>query len=195
MSRFARWLIWPTLLLVAGGTVWLWLDRLPVPATPVPGYDRLLTAGRGQAVSRWREQFRAEVTGLVDPPPGAYAMWSCVRVGWWERGRWVWVGEAPPWSRRRAFAWDKWLGRAPDHRQPPGVVTARNDAIFRHLAFALILDLAANLTAAGAMFLLLRRVIVHRLERRRRLCGLCVCGYDLRHSPDRCPECGRAAGA
>jgi rubrerythrin len=38
-----------------------------------------------------------------------------------------------------------------------------------------------------------RRVREHR--RRVRL-GLClVCGYDLRHSPEQCPECGAVPAA
>jgi hypothetical protein len=50
-----------------------------------------------------------------------------------------------------------------------------------------------RLSAALSIIPLARYGLVIR-ERRRAAKGLCAsCGYDLRATPDRCPECGRAA--
>ena len=45
-------------------------------------------------------------------------------------------------------------------------------------------------TVFGALFMSVRPLPLHR-RRKRKMLGLCVkCGYDLRASKDRCPECG-----
>jgi hypothetical protein len=51
--------------------------------------------------------------------------------------------------------------------------------------------------AAGAWAAMIPLAVLHRLRRRRLArAGRCIrCGYDLRASPGRCPECGASAAA
>jgi hypothetical protein len=52
--------------------------------------------------------------------------------------------------------------------------------------------LGVNLAFWSCAWLSLIATVGHMRERRRRLKGLCPgCGYDLRFSDERCPECGR----
>ncbi len=51
-----------------------------------------------------------------------------------------------------------------------------------------------NVIVGIAGIIYTRRRHIENLRQRRRRAGLCPeCGYDLRATPDRCPECGSAA--
>jgi hypothetical protein len=68
----------------------------------------------------------------------------------------------------------------------------RRELILPYWILVLLFAIAPALSA--------RRVWLHRRARRRRRANACpACGYDLRASPERCPECGampaRGAGA
>jgi hypothetical protein len=59
------------------------------------------------------------------------------------------------------------------------------------VGFPMIVPIAVDGCVALWSFLRLRR---QRLRNKQRQVGVCMnCGYDLRASPDQCPECGTAA--
>jgi hypothetical protein len=77
----------------------------------------------------------------------------------------------------------------PPQREPPAFPDAREFGSFRYLP-------AAGVTGTLALVLYLGHCASQKLRRDRRATGHCVgCGYDLRATPGRCPECGRAAAA
>jgi hypothetical protein len=62
-------------------------------------------------------------------------------------------------------------------------------AVVPYWSLALVAAVLPGGAAAGAVMRMLRR----RHRRAKRLC--LRCGFDLRHSPDRCPECGTPAAS
>jgi hypothetical protein len=102
-------------------------------------------------------------------------------------------GEYDPWRRDQAKNADSVWARAGFRRQMTNVRVSRggtrvyvvreNGLTVPHWLFALIFATAPLLSALG----ILRR-------RQRKQAGLCPrCGYDMRATPDRCPECGTTA--
>ena len=98
-------------------------------------------------------------------------------LGW----NWMWV-----WSERYAL----------DSREPrenAGNPLGPSDDRIRVVHSAALIPwwvVSPPLAVLPALWL--RRRLV---ARRRRATGRCLaCGYDLRHSPEKCPECGSAAG-
>ena len=87
--------------------------------------------------------------------------------------------------------WRFWTGSQP--HQLLGVITwGLGDYTAGEWGMSILLPywlLACGAAASGAGLLMISRRL-HRQERRRRD-GQCIrCGYDLRATPDRCPECG-----
>ena len=71
---------------------------------------------------------------------------------------------------------------------PVAIWNVRRDKVNLPLAFAIALAVAA-----GGTVLYLRKWREDLRERRVRDGHCAACGYDLRASPERCPECGHAA--
>jgi hypothetical protein len=90
------------------------------------------------------------------------------------------------------------------HARPLAVSWAQCQPLARYLGFCTGCDANGNYAvqapywtfcAAGCGVWWLRAYLIRRQERKQNR-NLCVaCGYDLRATPQRCPECGTVAGA
>ena len=126
------------------------------------------------------------------------------------------VGGLPPHSDRVGWSYNRWDAAGPgyptySYRQPGGTLSrwaswGRNDVAFfvpdgRWIdnREGVVVVPHAALVAAFVLLGLPAIVATRRasVQRRRRRDGRCLrCGFDLRATPDRCPECGAVpAGA
>ncbi len=123
------------------------------------------------ATSGWRSPslFLLSNEGRVR---GIYSRVAADR-GWWPRGPWQWNHLAPKAVRPSGHVGIHW---AIDHSDTDDVLFAISDAWI-----------------VGPPLVVLSVLAAGRWRRRLVKVGHCRCGYDLRATPDRCPECGRDA--
>jgi hypothetical protein len=178
MSRFGRWAfdilsVASLLLFVAVCALWARSYRVNDAWNRESMYGPAVYSNRGSVVyvRRW------------ETPPATPSEASQVRTS-----RDVRRPERQDRHALPGLVWtERWL--APDSARP-------SDFSFRYLrtvvvSYRLLAGVAALVPVAWAV-LALRRWRRHRWRR----LGLCAaCGYDLRATPDRCPECGRVPTA
>jgi hypothetical protein len=102
----------------------------------------------------------------------------------------AWASSVSParFHRNRAFVYGTWRMFGPVVRgQPAMLVEEQHDLFVPGLYFSALLALPAAVNLLLVMTWVRRRARRHERVRR----GACgECGYDLRASPGRCPECG-----
>lgn len=163
----------------------------------------VLFLGRGTTVvewhGRWQRTYRLESEdgrlALVQDNT-SYAEGGGLGVRWVSGvvpSRWLlqsMLGGNP--ARRwqlLGFEWAEYRGIPPLSSYAP-----RNPADQLVLGRRWVIPYWAVVIPAGiGIIMWVRRAILRHRERRRLLAGLCIrCGYDLRASKERCPECGAA---
>ncbi|HEX8913159.1 MAG TPA: hypothetical protein VF796_12440, partial [Humisphaera sp.] len=139
-----------------------------------PGGPFEAAAGRGGVTAVWREEYGGR---LLQPPPPP----------WWLGGRRdpymaaaEWPGVQVTWYRIEI----PWSASGGDLAGPPREPFRGTAETYLNFSYWLLLAVAAALPVAHVVGWAVRRM-------RRHPPGWCpACGYDLRATPSRCPECG-----
>jgi hypothetical protein len=126
--------------------------------------------------------------------PGDYAAWPPSRTA--ATGPWAHVVTAYDRAALLKDAWGPDLNRALPHVAALAVPRRQtfDNVTGQQVTFILVgrrIWIPYWLLAAATACLPLTRMIAHRRRARRAALNACpTCGYDLRATPDRCPECG-----